>query len=139
MAAGQGAAAVVISARIEAEISQLKSDEAQVFLQDLGLREAGLDRLIRAGYELLHLQTFFTVGPKEASAWTIRAGTRAAAAAGVIHSDFERGFIRAETISYEDFVRLGGENASKEAGKMRAEGKRYVVQDGDVMHFLHSS
>ena len=138
MAAGQGAAAVVISARIEAEISQLKSDEAQVFLQDLGLREAGLDRLIRAGYELLHLQTFFTVGPKEARAWMIRAGTRAAAAAGVIHGDFERGFIRAETISYEDFVRLGGENASKEAGKMRSEGKRYVVQDGDVMHFLHS-
>ncbi|MGR3343172.1 MAG: redox-regulated ATPase YchF [Paracoccaceae bacterium] len=139
MAARQGAAAVVISARIEAEISQLMADEAQVFLQDLGLHEAGLDRLIRAGYERLHLQTFFTVGPKEARAWTIRAGTRAAAAAGVIHGDFERGFIRAETISYEDFVRLGGENASKEAGKMRAEGKRYVVQDGDVMHFLHSS
>lgn len=138
MAAGQGAAAVVISAMIEAEISQLKADEAQAFLEDLGLREAGLDRLIRAGYALLHLQTFFTVGPKEARAWTVRAGTRAAAAAGVIHSDFERGFIRAETISYEDFVRLGGEAASKEAGKMRAEGKRYVVQDGDIMHFLHS-
>lgn len=138
MAAGQGAAAVVISAMIEAEISQLKADEAQAFLEDLGLREAGLDRLIRAGYALLHLQTFFTVGPKEARAWTVRAGTRAAAAAGVIHSDFERGFIRAETIAYEDFVRLGGEAASKEAGKMRAEGKRYVVQDGDIMHFLHS-
>ncbi len=138
MAAGQGAASVVISAKIEEEISQLDAGEALVFLSDLGLHEAGLDRLIRAGYELLHLQTFFTIGPKEARAWTIRAGTRAAAAAGVIHGDFERGFIRAETIAYEDFVRLGGEGPSKEAGKMRVEGKSYVVQDGDVMHFLHS-
>jgi GTP-binding protein YchF len=138
MAAAQGAAAVVISARIEEEISQFDADDALTFLQDLGLQEAGLDRLIRAGYGLLHLQTYFTVGPKEARAWTIRAGTLAPAAAGAIHGDFERGFIRAETISYDDFVSLGGEAAAKEAGKMRVEGKSYVVQDGDVMHFLHS-
>ena len=138
MAAAQGAAAVVISARIEEEISQLERDEALTFLEDLGLHEAGLDRLIRAGYELLHLQTYFTVGPKEARAWTIPAGTLAPAAAGVVHGDFERGFIRAETISYADYVNLGGEAAAKEVGKMRVEGKSYVVQDGDVMHFLHS-
>ncbi|MEE9428926.1 MAG: redox-regulated ATPase YchF [Paracoccaceae bacterium] len=138
MAAGQGAAAVVISARIEEEISQLDPEEAEMFLEEMGLAEAGLDRLIRAGYELLKLQTFFTVGPKEARAWTISAGTLAPAAAGVIHGDFERGFIRAETIAYDDFVGLGGENPAKDAGKMRAEGKTYVVKDGDVMHFLHS-
>jgi ribosome-binding ATPase len=138
MAAEQGAAAVVISARIEEEISQLDAEEAQMFLEEMGLHEAGLDRLIRAGYQLLKLQTYFTVGPKEARAWTIPAGTPAPAAAGVIHGDFERGFIRAETIAYDDFVALGGEQGAKEAGKMRAEGKTYVVQDGDVMHFLHS-
>ena len=138
MAAGQGAAAVVISARIEEEISQLEPEEAEMFLEEMGLQEAGLDRLIRAGYELLKLQTFFTVGPKEARAWTISAGTLAPAAAGVIHGDFERGFIRAETIAYDYFVGLGGENTAKDAGKMRAEGKTYVVKDGDVMHFLHN-
>ncbi|MEE9387971.1 MAG: redox-regulated ATPase YchF [Paracoccaceae bacterium] len=139
MAAQQGAAAVVISAKIEEEISQLDPEESDMFLDEMGLTEAGLDRLIRAGYELLNLQTFFTVGPKEARAWTIAAGTLAPAAAGVIHGDFERGFIRAETIAYDDFVSLGGENPAKDAGKMRAEGKTYVVKDGDVMHFLHSS
>ncbi|MGR3290278.1 MAG: redox-regulated ATPase YchF [Paracoccaceae bacterium] len=138
MAAEQGAAAVVISAKIEEEISQLDLEEAQMFLEEMGLQEAGLDRLIRAGYQLLKLQTFFTVGPKEARAWTISAGTLAPAAAGVIHGDFERAFIRAETIAYDDFVSLGGEIPAKEAGKMRAEGKTYVVKDGDVMHFLHS-
>ncbi len=139
MAAAEGAASVVISAAIEEEISQLDTDEAEMFLEELGLEEAGLDRLIRAGYELLHLQTYFTVGPKEARAWTIKTGTTAQKAAGVIHGDFERGFIRAETIAYEDFVRFGGEQPSKEAGKMRAEGKTYKVAEGDVLHFLHSS
>ncbi len=139
LAAEQGAGVVVISARIEEEISQLDPEEQAVFLKELGLAEAGLDRLIKAGYKLLHLETFFTVGPKEARAWTIREGTRAPQAAGVIHGDFERGFIRAETIAYDDFVACGGEQGAKEAGKMRAEGKSYVVQDGDVMHFLHSN
>ena len=138
LATEQGAASVVISAQIEEEISQLDADEAMMFLEEMGLHEAGLDRLIRAGYELLNLQTYFTVGPQEARAWTIHAGTLAPAAAGVIHGDFERGFIRAETIAYDDFVTLGGEVPAKEAGKMRAEGKTYVVKDGDVMHFLHS-
>ncbi len=138
MAAAQGNAHVVISARIEEEISQLEPDEAEMFLGEMGLEEPGLDRLIRAGYELLHLQTYFTVGPKEARAWTIKEGTSAPQAAGVIHGDFERGFIRAETIAYDDFVDLGGEGPSKEAGKMRAEGKGYIVKDGDVMHFLHN-
>ncbi|MFV0512713.1 MAG: redox-regulated ATPase YchF [Jhaorihella sp.] len=139
MASQQGNAHVVISARIEEEISQLEPDEAQMFLEEMGLHEAGLDRLIRAGYGLLHLETYFTVGPKEARAWTIRQGTSAPKAAGVIHGDFERGFIRAETIAYEDFVKLGGEQAAREAGKMRAEGKGYVVRDGDVMHFLFNT
>ena len=138
MAAQEGAGSVVISAKIEEEISQLDPEEAQMFLEEMGLEEAGLDRLIRAGYQLLDLITYFTVGPKEARAWTIRAGTLAPQAAGVIHGDFERGFIRAETISYEDFVEHGGEQGAKDAGKMRVEGKSYVVQDGDVMHFLHS-
>lgn len=138
MAAGQGAASVVISAKIEEEISQLDPDEASMFLDELGLEEAGLDRLIRAGYQLLGLQTYFTVGPKEARAWTIPKGTLAPQAAGVIHGDFERGFIRAETIAYDDFVGLGGEQGAKEAGKMRVEGKTYEVKDGDVLHFLHS-
>jgi ribosome-binding ATPase len=139
MAAEQGAGAVVISAKIEEEISQLDGAEQQMFLEELGLHEAGLDRLIKAGYALLHLETFFTVGPKEARAWTIREGTMAPQAAGVIHGDFEKGFIRAETIAFDDFVACGGEQGAKDAGKMRAEGKAYMVRDGDVMHFLHSS
>ncbi len=139
MAAAEGNGSVVISARIEEEISQLDADEQEMFLSEMGLDEAGLDRLIRAGYELLHLETYFTVGPKEARAWTIRHGTKAPQAAGVIHGDFERGFIRAETIAYDDFVTLGGEQPAKEAGKMRAEGKTYEVKDGDVLHFLFSS
>lgn len=139
MAAAQGNSHVVISAKIEEEISQLEPEEAEMFLGEMGLEEAGLDRLIRAGYELLHLQTYFTVGPKEARAWTIKAGTGAPAAAGVIHGDFERGFIRAETIAYEDYVALGGEGPAKEAGKMRAEGKGYIVKDGDVLHFLFNT
>jgi len=139
MAAAQGAVSVVISAQIEEEISQLDADEAVMFLEEMGLDEAGLDRLIRAGYDLLHLQTYFTAGPKEARAWTIRQGTLAPQAAGVIHGDFEKGFIRAETIAYEDYVALGGEQAAKEAGKMRAEGKSYLVKDGDVMHFLFNT
>jgi hypothetical protein len=139
MAAAQGNAQVVISAQIEEEISQLEPEEAEMFLEEMGLKEAGLDRLIRAGYELLHLETYFTAGPKEARAWTIPAGTSAPKAAGVIHGDFEKGFIRAETIAYEDYISLGGEQAAKEAGKMRAEGKSYVVKDGDVLHFLFNN
>ncbi|MBN9887886.1 redox-regulated ATPase YchF [Salipiger abyssi] len=139
MAAAQGNAHVVISAKIEEEISQLDAEEAEMFLAELGLEEAGLDRLIRAGYELLHLETYFTVGPKEARAWTIRTGTQAPQAAGVIHGDFEKGFIRAETIAFDDFVACGGEQGAKEAGKMRAEGKTYTVKDGDVLHFLFNT
>ncbi|MEM8554238.1 MAG: redox-regulated ATPase YchF [Pseudomonadota bacterium] len=139
MATAQGAGIVVISAAIEEEISQLDDDEAEVFLEEMGLAEAGLDRLIRAGYELLNLETYFTVGPKEARAWTIRSGTMAPQAAGVIHGDFERGFIRAETISYGDYVELQGEAGAKEAGKMRVEGKGYTVKDGDVLHFLFNA
>jgi GTP-binding protein YchF len=135
MAAGQGARTVVISAAIEAEVAQLADDEAKEFLADLGLEEPGLDKLIHAGYELLQLITFFTVGPKETRAWTVHKGAKAPQAAGVIHTDFERGFIRAQTIAYNDFVTLGGEVAAKEAGKARDEGKEYVVQDGDVMLF----
>ena len=138
MAAGQGAASVVISARIEEEISQLDAEEAAMFLKEMGLHEAGLDRLIRAGYGLLGLQTYFTVGPKEARAWTIAKGTLAPAAAGVIHGDFEKGFIRAETIAYPDYIAGKGEAGAKEAGKFRVEGKTYEVQDGDVLHFLFS-
>ena len=138
MAAAQGAGTVVISAKIEEEIAQLEPDEAAMFLEEMGLQEAGLDRLIRAGYALLGLITYFTVGPKEARAWTVRKGTLAPQAAGVIHGDFERGFIRAETIAYEDFVACGGEAGARDAGRMRIEGKGYEVQDGDVMHFLHS-
>jgi ribosome-binding ATPase len=138
MAARQGAASVVISARIEEEISQLDAEEAAMFLEEMGLHEAGLDRLIRAGYALLGLQTYFTVGPKEARAWTIAKGTLAPAAAGVIHGDFEKGFIRAETIAYPDYIAGKGEAGAKEAGKFRVEGKTYEVQDGDVLHFLFS-
>ncbi len=138
MAAAQGAASVVISAKIEEELSQLEDEERAAFLADLGLEEPGLDRLIRAGYGLLDLITFFTAGPKEARAWTVKRGARAPQAAGAIHGDFERGFIRAETIAFDDYVALGGEQGAKEAGRMRAEGKAYEVADGDVMHFLHS-
>ncbi len=138
-AAAEGAAHVVISAAIEAEIAQLPAEEAGEYLEAVGLEEPGLDRLIRAGYGLLDLRTFFTVGPKEARAWTIRAGTLAPQAAGVIHGDFERGFIRAEVIPYEDFVACGGEAGARDAGKLRIEGKGYEVQDGDVIHFLHSA
>ena len=139
MAAAQGAAHVVISAKIEEEISQLPEDEAEMFLTEMGLEEAGLDRLIRAGYELLDLETYFTVGPKEARAWTIRKDTAAPQAAGVIHGDFERGFIRAETIGYDDYITLNGEQGAKDAGKMRVEGKSYIVKDGDVLHFLFNA
>ncbi|MDO6479205.1 redox-regulated ATPase YchF [Shimia thalassica] len=139
MAASQGNSHVIISAQIEEEISQLEDDEAVMFLEEMGLEEAGLDRLIRAGYELLHLETYFTVGPKEARAWTIKQGTMAPQAAGVIHGDFEKGFIRAETIAYDDYIACNGEQGSKEAGKMRAEGKGYLVKDGDVMHFLFNT
>jgi len=139
MAASQGNSHVIISAQIEEEISQLDDDEATMFLDEMGLEEAGLDRLIRAGYELLHLETYFTVGPKEARAWTIRVGTAAPQAAGVIHGDFEKGFIRAETIAFDDYIACGGETKARETGKLRAEGKGYVVQDGDVMHFLFNT
>jgi ribosome-binding ATPase len=131
----EGAASVVISAKIEAEIAVLSRDERSEYLAAVGLEEAGLDRLIRAGYALLHLVTFFTAGPKEARAWTVTAGAKAPQAAGVIHSDFEQGFIRAETIAYDDYVACGGEAGARDAGKMRLEGKDYVVADGDVMHF----
>ena len=127
------------SAQIEEEISQLDDDEAKEFLSEMGLAEPGLDRVIKAGYELLQLETYFTVGPKEARAWTITNGTSAPKAAGVIHGDFEKGFIRAETIAYDDYVTLGGENPAKDAGKMRAEGKSYTVKDGDVLHFLFNT
>ena len=126
---------MVISAKIESEIATLPPEERADYLEAVGLKETGLDRLIRAGYALLHLVTYFTVGPKETRAWTITAGTKAPAAAGVIHSDFEKGFIRAETIGYDDYVATGGEAGAREAGKMRLEGKEYVVADGDVMHF----
>jgi ribosome-binding ATPase len=131
----EGAATVIISAKIEAEIAVLSREERGEYLAAVGLKEAGLDRLIRAGYELLHLVTFFTAGPKEARAWTVTRGTKAPQAAGVIHTDFEQGFIRAETIAYDDYVACGGEAGARDAGKMRLEGKDYVVQDGDVMHF----
>jgi len=131
----EGAGAVVISARIEEEVAQLDAAERAEFLGSLGLEEPGLNRLIRAGYALLGLITFFTAGPKEARAWTITKGSRAPQAAGVIHTDFEKGFIRAETIAYDDYVALGGEAGARDAGKMRLEGKEYVVADGDVMHF----
>jgi len=134
-AKAEGAGAVVISAAIEAEIATLDATDRAAFLADLGLEETGLTRVIRAGYQLLGLITFFTAGPKEARAWTVEKHARAPQAAGVIHSDFERGFIRAETIAYQDFIACGGETGAKDAGKMRAEGKEYVVQDGDVLLF----
>ncbi|MCY4306383.1 MAG: redox-regulated ATPase YchF [Aestuariivita sp.] len=136
LATSQGNCFVIISASIEEEIAQLASTEAKFFLAELGITEPSLNRLIRLGYSLLQLQTFFTAGEKEAKAWTIKKGTSAPQAAGTIHGDFETGFIRAETISYEDYVSLGGEQAAKDAGKMRVEGKNYIVQDGDILHFL---
>ena len=132
----ENAATVIVSARIEAEVAMLGSEaERQEFLEALGLKETGLTRVIRSGYALLKLITFFTVGPKEARAWTVHKGATAPNAAGVIHTDFEKGFIRAETIAYGDFTALGGEQAAKEAGKLRLEGKEYIVQDGDIFHF----
>ncbi|OKL45514.1 redox-regulated ATPase YchF [Pseudovibrio exalbescens] len=134
-AQAEGAASVVISAAIESEIAQLDDEEQREYMADMGLEEPGLDRLIRAGYDLLGLITYFTAGPKETRAWTIVKGTKAPQAAGVIHTDFERGFIRAQTIAYDDYVGLGGEVAAKDAGKARDEGKEYIVQDGDVLLF----
>jgi len=131
----EGAVAVVISAKIESEIATLPAEERADYLEAVGLKETGLDRLIRAGYALLHLVTYFTVGPKETRAWTITAGTKAPQAAGVIHTDFEKGFIRAETIAYDDYVTLNGEAGARDAGKLRLEGKDYAVKDGDVFHF----
>jgi len=135
-AATEGAPVVAVCAKIEAEIADLPDEDKEIFLTDMGMHEPGLNRLIRAGYTLLGLQTYFTVGPKEVRAWTITAGSTAPQAAGVIHTDFEKGFIRAQTIAYEDFVAHKGEQGAKEAGKMRAEGKEYVVRDGDVLNFL---
>mgnify|MGYP006186010653 CR=1 FL=1 len=134
-AKAEGANAVIVSAAIESELVGMEPEERLVFLEEMGLHETGLARVIRAGYELLHLITFFTVGPKEARAWTVHLGAKAPEAAGEIHSDMQRGFIRAETIAYDDYVALGGEGPCKDAGKLRQEGKEYVVQDGDVLHF----
>ncbi|WP_413875692.1 redox-regulated ATPase YchF [Albidovulum sp.] len=139
MAAAQGAASVVISAKIEEELAQMEPADAAMFLEEMGLHEAGLDRLIRAAYGLLGLLTYFTVGPKEARAWTITGGTLAPQAAGVIHGDFERGFIRAETIAYDDYVACNGEAGARESGRFRVEGKTYEVKDGDVLHFLFNA
>ncbi|HET7447608.1 MAG TPA: redox-regulated ATPase YchF [Methyloceanibacter sp.] len=135
LAKAEGAGCVIISAKIEAELAELPPDERQVYLAELGLQEPGLNRLINEGYKLLGLITYFTAGPKEARAWTVPEGTRAPQAAGVIHTDFEKGFIRAETIAYDDYVALSGEAGARDAGKLRLEGKDYVVKDGDVLHF----
>ena len=136
-AKAENAQAVIISAEIESEVAQLESEEEkQEFLSALGLEETGLAKIIHAGYSLLGLQTYFTAGPKEVRAWTFVKGSKAPQCAGIIHSDFERGFIRAETIAYDDYIKFGGEQACKEAGKMRSEGKEYVVQDGDLLNFL---
>ena len=136
LAESEGAEIVAVCAKLEAEIAELEDDEKAEFLHELGFDEPGLHRVIRAGYRLLGLQTYFTVGPKEVRAWTIKEGATAPEAAGVIHSDFQKGFIRAEVITYDDYVGLGGEQAAKEAGKRRSEGKDYVVKDGEVVHFL---
>jgi GTP-binding protein YchF len=135
LAKAEGAGCVIISAKIEAELAELPPDERQAYLADLGLQEPGLNRLINEGYRLLGLITYFTAGPKEARAWTVPEGTRAPQAAGVIHTDFEKGFIRAETIAYDDYLALSGEAGARNAGKLRLEGKDYVVKDGDVLHF----
>ncbi|QSR18623.1 redox-regulated ATPase YchF [Novosphingobium sp. KA1] len=134
-AKAEGATAVIVSAAIESELVGMEIEERMVFLEEMGLHETGLARIIRAGYDLLGLLTFFTVGPKEARAWTVHKGAKAPEAAGEIHSDMQRGFIRAETIAFDDYVALGGETGAKEAGKLRQEGKEYLVHDGDVMHF----
>ena len=134
-AEAEGAQSVVVSAAIESELVEMEPEDRAEYLGELGLEESGLAKIIRAGYKLLGLQTFFTVGPKEARAWTFPAGAKAPQAAGEIHTDFERGFIRAETIAYDDYVTLGGESGAKEAGKLRQEGKEYLVQDGDIMMF----
>jgi GTP-binding protein YchF len=135
-AATQNAPVVAICAKLEAEMSEMSDEDRQMFLEELGQTEPGLTRLIRAAYKLLGLQTYFTAGVKEVRAWTIHVGDTAPQAAGVIHTDFERGFIRAQTIAYDDFVAFKGEHGAKEAGKMRSEGKEYVVKDGDVLNFL---
>ena len=135
-AAGEGAEVVPVCAAIEEELSQLDDADRDIFLADLGIGEPGLNRVIRAGYKLLGLQTYFTAGVKEVRAWTIHKGDTAPKAAGVIHTDFERGFIRAQTIGFDDFISYKGEQGAKEAGKQRAEGKDYVVKDGDVLNFL---
>jgi GTP-binding protein YchF len=135
LAAEEGAVVVAVCAAIESELVELEDEEKQVFLDEMGLEEPGLNRVIRAGYSLLGLQTYFTAGVKEVRAWTIPVGATAPQAAGVIHTDFERGFIRAEVTAYDDFIKYGGEQGAKEAGKLRLEGKDYIVQDGDVMHF----
>ena len=134
-ARNEGAPVVAVCASLEAEIADLDGDDKLAFLADLGQTEPGLDRVIHAGYKLLGLQTYFTAGPKEVRAWTVKVGATAPQAAAVIHTDFEKGFIRAETIAFDDFIRCKGEQGAKEAGKMRLEGKDYVVRDGDVMHF----
>ena len=134
-AKAEGANAVVVSAAIESDLIGMEMDERLAFLEEMGLHETGLARVIRAGYDLLHLITFFTVGPKEARAWTVSKGSKAPQAAGEIHTDFERGFIRGETIAYEDYIALNGESGARDAGKLRQEGKEYVVKDGDVLHF----
>jgi GTP-binding protein YchF len=134
-ASEEGARVVPICAAIEAEIAQLDDEEKKEFLDDLGMEEAGLNRVVRAGYELLNLATYFTAGVKEVRAWTIPVGALAPQAAGVIHTDFERGFIRAEVVAYEDFIAYKGEQGAKDAGKWRLEGKDYIVKDGDVVHF----
>lgn len=139
LAASEGANVVPICAKIEADIAELDDDERAEFMADLGMDEPGLNRVIRAGYQLLGLQTYFTAGVKEVRAWTIRVGDTAPKAAGVIHTDFEKGFIRAQTIAYDDFIHYKGESGAKEAGKMRAEGKEYVVKDGDVLNFLFNN
>ena len=135
LAESENSEVVAVCASIEAEIAQLDEADRADFLKDIGLDEPGLNRVIRAGYQLLGLQTYFTVGPKEARAWTVRVGATAPQAAGVIHTDFEKGFIRAEVTAYDDFVKYNGEQGAKEAGKLRLEGKEYIVQEGDVMHF----
>ncbi|MEO7865696.1 MAG: DUF933 domain-containing protein, partial [Sphingomicrobium sp.] len=134
-ASAEGANAVIVSAAIESELAAMEMDERIAFLEEMGLHETGLTRVISSGYDLLHLITFFTVGPKEARAWTVETGSRAPEAAGAIHSDFERGFIRSETIAYDDYIALNGEAGARDAGKLRQEGKDYVVKDGDVLHF----
>ena len=132
----EGSEVVVISAKIESELSELEDDEKLMFLEELGVTEPGLDKLIKRSYYLLGLETYFTAGPQEVRAWTFRRGSKAPKCAGIIHTDFEKGFIRAETIKYPDYIKYNGEQGCKENGKMRLEGKEYIVQDGDVMHFL---